>query len=68
MALAVPFLLENPTGYLNRAFDLKRQFDFKWTVRIHINISNFTFEIYKYIFEQLSEVFIYISNMLYSLI
>ncbi|NP_001171840.1 dolichyl-P-Man:Man(5)GlcNAc(2)-PP-dolichyl mannosyltransferase [Saccoglossus kowalevskii] len=30
--LAVPFLLENPKGYLMRSFDLGRQFFFKWTV------------------------------------
>ncbi|KAF3699287.1 Dol-P-Man:Man(5)GlcNAc(2)-PP-Dol alpha-1,3-mannosyltransferase [Channa argus] len=32
LLLGVPFLLENPTGYLSRAFDLGRQFMFKWTV------------------------------------
>ncbi|XP_028650838.1 dol-P-Man:Man(5)GlcNAc(2)-PP-Dol alpha-1,3-mannosyltransferase [Erpetoichthys calabaricus] len=30
--LGLPFLLENPTGYLSRSFDLGRQFLFKWTV------------------------------------
>ncbi|ELU12256.1 hypothetical protein CAPTEDRAFT_155940 [Capitella teleta] len=30
--LGVPFLLENPAGYLIRAFDLGRQFFFIWTV------------------------------------
>lgn len=30
--LGLPFLLENPVGYLSRAFDLGRQFMFKWTV------------------------------------
>ncbi|XP_070775539.1 dol-P-Man:Man(5)GlcNAc(2)-PP-Dol alpha-1,3-mannosyltransferase isoform X1 [Enoplosus armatus] len=30
--LGLPFLLENPIGYLSRAFDLGRQFMFKWTV------------------------------------
>jgi alpha-1,3-mannosyltransferase len=30
--LAVPFLAENPWGYLSRAFELSRQFLFKWTV------------------------------------
>ncbi|RKF54445.1 Dol-P-Man:Man-PP-Dol alpha-1,3-mannosyltransferase [Golovinomyces cichoracearum] len=30
--LAIPFLLSNPIGYLKRAFDLSRQFEFKWTV------------------------------------
>jgi alpha-1,3-mannosyltransferase len=30
--LAVPFLKANPWGYLARAFELSRQFFFKWTV------------------------------------
>ncbi|KAK3319136.1 glycosyltransferase family 58 protein [Apodospora peruviana] len=30
--IAVPFLANNPTGYLGRAFELSRQFFFKWTV------------------------------------
>uniref|UniRef100_H3ATY4 Dol-P-Man:Man(5)GlcNAc(2)-PP-Dol alpha-1,3-mannosyltransferase n=1 Tax=Latimeria chalumnae TaxID=7897 RepID=H3ATY4_LATCH len=30
--LGLPFLLENPAGYLTCAFDLGRQFLFKWTV------------------------------------
>ncbi|KAI1327476.1 glycosyltransferase family 58 protein [Xylariaceae sp. FL0255] len=30
--LAVPFLRENAQGYLSRAFELSRQFFFKWTV------------------------------------
>ncbi|OJJ50943.1 hypothetical protein ASPZODRAFT_138068 [Penicilliopsis zonata CBS 506.65] len=30
--LAIPFLQENPAGYLSRAFELTRQFMFKWTV------------------------------------
>lgn len=30
--LAIPFLQTNPSGYLERAFDFKRQFMFKWTV------------------------------------
>ncbi|KAI0117690.1 glycosyltransferase [Nemania sp. FL0031] len=30
--LAVPFLRENAHGYLSRAFELSRQFFFKWTV------------------------------------
>ncbi|XP_041658368.1 dol-P-Man:Man(5)GlcNAc(2)-PP-Dol alpha-1,3-mannosyltransferase isoform X1 [Cheilinus undulatus] len=30
--LGLPFLLENPIGYVSRAFDLGRQFLFKWTV------------------------------------
>ncbi|CAL9688780.1 unnamed protein product [Knipowitschia caucasica] len=30
--LGLPFLLENPVGYFGRAFDLGRQFMFKWTV------------------------------------
>ncbi|KAI1119606.1 glycosyltransferase [Nemania sp. NC0429] len=32
IALAVPFLRENAHGYLSRAFELSRQFFFKWTV------------------------------------
>ncbi|KAI1369592.1 glycosyltransferase [Xylaria arbuscula] len=31
-AIAVPFLRENANGYLSRAFELSRQFFFKWTV------------------------------------
>ncbi|KAJ5587349.1 uncharacterized protein N7459_003114 [Penicillium hispanicum] len=30
--LAVPFLQTNPIGYLSKAFELSRQFMFKWTV------------------------------------
>lgn len=30
--IAVPFLAHNPGGYLGRAFELSRQFFFKWTV------------------------------------
>ncbi|KAM9315996.1 dol-P-Man:Man(5)GlcNAc(2)-PP-Dol alpha-1,3-mannosyltransferase [Gastrophryne carolinensis] len=30
--LALPFLLENPAGYIVRSFDLGRQFLFQWTV------------------------------------
>ncbi|KIN00278.1 glycosyltransferase family 58 protein [Oidiodendron maius Zn] len=30
--LAIPFLPTNPMGYLGRAFELSRQFLFKWTV------------------------------------
>ncbi|XP_017554666.2 dol-P-Man:Man(5)GlcNAc(2)-PP-Dol alpha-1,3-mannosyltransferase isoform X2 [Pygocentrus nattereri] len=30
--LGLPFLLVNPLGYVSRAFDLGRQFLFKWTV------------------------------------
>ncbi|KKK17225.1 hypothetical protein P175DRAFT_0428333 [Aspergillus ochraceoroseus IBT 24754] len=30
--LAIPFLQTNPAGYLSRAFELTRQFMFKWTV------------------------------------
>ncbi|KAE8603431.1 hypothetical protein XENTR_v10014338 [Xenopus tropicalis] len=30
--LGLPFLLENPTGYLIRSFDFGRQFLFQWTV------------------------------------
>ncbi|XP_061588147.1 dol-P-Man:Man(5)GlcNAc(2)-PP-Dol alpha-1,3-mannosyltransferase [Cololabis saira] len=32
LLLGLPFLLENPAGYVSRAFDLGRQFMFKWTV------------------------------------
>ncbi|XP_028831106.1 dol-P-Man:Man(5)GlcNAc(2)-PP-Dol alpha-1,3-mannosyltransferase [Denticeps clupeoides] len=32
LLLGLPFLLENPIGYVSRAFDLGRQFLFKWTV------------------------------------
>ncbi|KAM6918475.1 dol-P-Man:Man(5)GlcNAc(2)-PP-Dol alpha-1,3-mannosyltransferase [Xenentodon cancila] len=32
LMLGLPFLLENPAGYVSRAFDLGRQFMFKWTV------------------------------------
>ena len=32
LILAVPFLLDNATGYLARSFNLGRQFFFKWTV------------------------------------
>lgn len=32
LLLGLPFLLENPIGYVSRAFDLGRQFMFKWTV------------------------------------
>ncbi|XP_028328688.1 dol-P-Man:Man(5)GlcNAc(2)-PP-Dol alpha-1,3-mannosyltransferase [Gouania willdenowi] len=32
LILGLPFLLENPVGYMSRAFDLGRQFIFKWTV------------------------------------
>ncbi|KAI9809203.1 MAG: hypothetical protein M1825_002494 [Sarcosagium campestre] len=32
IVLALPFLNENATGYLSRAFDLTRQFLYKWTV------------------------------------
>ncbi|KAJ5160001.1 Dol-P-Man:Man(5)GlcNAc(2)-PP-Dol alpha-1-3-mannosyltransferase [Penicillium canariense] len=30
--LAIPFLQANPVGYLSKAFELSRQFMFKWTV------------------------------------
>jgi alpha-1,3-mannosyltransferase len=30
--IAMPFLARNPAGYLGRAFELSRQFFFKWTV------------------------------------
>lgn len=32
LLLGLPFLLDNPVGYVSRAFDLRRQFMFKWTV------------------------------------
>ncbi|TNN67794.1 Dol-P-Man:Man(5)GlcNAc(2)-PP-Dol alpha-1,3-mannosyltransferase [Liparis tanakae] len=32
LLLGLPFLLENPVGYMSQAFDLGRQFMFKWTV------------------------------------
>ena len=32
LLLSLPFLMENPLGYMNGAFDLGRQFMFKWTV------------------------------------
>ncbi|XP_078010794.1 dol-P-Man:Man(5)GlcNAc(2)-PP-Dol alpha-1,3-mannosyltransferase isoform X2 [Phascolarctos cinereus] len=32
VVLGLPFLLENPAGYLSRSFDLGRQFLFRWTV------------------------------------
>ncbi|KAG8581743.1 hypothetical protein GDO81_007786 [Engystomops pustulosus] len=32
ITLALPFLLENPAGYLVRSFDFGRQFLFQWTV------------------------------------
>ncbi|XP_078524129.1 dol-P-Man:Man(5)GlcNAc(2)-PP-Dol alpha-1,3-mannosyltransferase [Lissotriton helveticus] len=32
LVLGLPFLLENPSGYLVQSFDLGRQFLFKWTV------------------------------------
>uniref|UniRef100_A0A672FC12 Dol-P-Man:Man(5)GlcNAc(2)-PP-Dol alpha-1,3-mannosyltransferase n=1 Tax=Salarias fasciatus TaxID=181472 RepID=A0A672FC12_SALFA len=32
LLLGLPFLLDNPIGYVSRAFDLGRQFMFKWTV------------------------------------
>ncbi|CAK7213197.1 dolichyl-P-Man:Man(5)GlcNAc(2)-PP-dolichol alpha-1,3-mannosyltransferase [Sporothrix bragantina] len=31
-AIALPFVLENARGYLGRAFELSRQFFFRWTV------------------------------------
>ncbi|KAF7720313.1 Dolichyl-P-Man:Man(5)GlcNAc(2)-PP-dolichol alpha-1,3-mannosyltransferase [Penicillium ucsense] len=30
--IAIPFIRENPLGYLSKAFELSRQFMFKWTV------------------------------------
>lgn len=32
LVLGLPFLLENPVGYIKMSFDLGRQFFFKWTV------------------------------------
>ncbi|KAK0636828.1 glycosyltransferase family 58 protein [Bombardia bombarda] len=32
LLIAIPFLTENPWGYLSRAFEFSRQFFFKWTV------------------------------------
>jgi len=32
VGLGLPFLMENPMGYLQRSFDLGRQFEYKWTV------------------------------------
>jgi len=32
LLLGIPFLLENPIGYIERSFNLGRQFFFKWTV------------------------------------
>lgn len=32
LALGAPFLLDNPVGYIGRAFDLGRQFLYQWTV------------------------------------
>ncbi|KAH8900150.1 glycosyltransferase family 58 protein [Thozetella sp. PMI_491] len=32
LALGAPFLMQNPWGYLSRAFELSRKFFFKWTV------------------------------------
>lgn len=32
LVLGLPFLFVNPVGYVSRAFDLGRQFLFKWTV------------------------------------
>uniref|UniRef100_A0A4W5N0N6 Dol-P-Man:Man(5)GlcNAc(2)-PP-Dol alpha-1,3-mannosyltransferase n=1 Tax=Hucho hucho TaxID=62062 RepID=A0A4W5N0N6_9TELE len=32
LLLGLPFLVENPIGYMTRAFDLGRQFMFTWTV------------------------------------
>lgn len=32
LALGAPFLMENPVGYIRRAFDLGRQFLYQWTV------------------------------------
>ncbi|KAF4451985.1 hypothetical protein F53441_5123 [Fusarium austroafricanum] len=32
LAIGIPFLANNPRGYAARAFELSRQFQFKWTV------------------------------------
>lgn len=32
LGLGMPFLLDNPVGYISRSFNLGRQFFFKWTV------------------------------------
>ena len=32
LTLGAPFLLDNPVGYIGRAFDLGRQFLYQWTV------------------------------------
>jgi alpha-1,3-mannosyltransferase len=32
LVLGLPFLLDNPSGYVGRSFELGRQFLFKWTV------------------------------------
>mmetsp|Transcript_28406 Transcript_28406/g.74628 ORF Transcript_28406/g.74628 Transcript_28406/m.74628 type:complete len:428 (+) Transcript_28406:260-1543(+) len=32
LALGLPFLLDNPVGYIVRAFNFGRQFDYTWTV------------------------------------
>ena len=32
LVLGLPFLLENPLGYMERAFNFGRQFDYTWTV------------------------------------
>ena len=32
VALGAPFLIDNPVGYMMGAFNLGRQFLFKWTV------------------------------------
>ena len=34
IGLAAPFLMENPSGYVGRAFDLGRVFMYKWTVNL----------------------------------
>ena len=32
VALGLPFLFQNPVAYVNRSFELGRQFLFEWTV------------------------------------
>jgi alpha-1,3-mannosyltransferase len=42
LVLGLPFLLENPAGYMERAFNFGRQFDYTWTVNWRL-ISQETF-------------------------
>ncbi|XP_062505589.1 dol-P-Man:Man(5)GlcNAc(2)-PP-Dol alpha-1,3-mannosyltransferase-like isoform X2 [Corticium candelabrum] len=34
VVLAIPFLYENPVGYINQSFELGRQFKYEWTVNL----------------------------------